>query len=333
MKLSIKPVTHWFLLLLFTDLAFAFLTWVIRPGAFKNVSLFILLFTAIVLLSGLWLEHLRQRKISQVLNRFLELPNEKNKSDLLQTAGKEWGSAIDDLYQTLSSQAAQINEKTVELHAYRDYIESWVHEVKTPLFLSSLVLNNHREELSPYVYGRMNYIQHQISEHAERILYYARLQTEHVDEKFTEFRLDMCVEDVLAEYKPFTDERHIAVHRNLLPLRVVSDSKVLTFILSQLLGNAVKYADSDDGKLSVSMQQEQDRIHLAIYNNGKGIPPEDAPFIFDKGFTGNHPDRQNATGMGLYLVQKYAQRLCIQVALNPISTTGKGFEIELIFTL
>ena len=119
----------------------------------------------------------------------------------------------------------------------------------------------------------------------------------------------------------------------LEPLTVVTDQRVLRFMLTQLLSNAMKYADETLGRVSVSVWQEGDRVVLAVRDNGSGVPPEDAPFLFDKGFTGSHPERQKATGMGLYLVKKYARSLCVEVALEPSSTSGKGFGIVLRFSL
>ncbi len=81
------------------------------------------------------------------------------------------------------------------------------------------------------------------------------------------------------------------------------------------------------------MRQDGDEIHLVVYNNGDGVPPEDVPFIFDKGFTGNYPNRQRATGMGLYLVRKYAEKLCVKVRLDSDIPYERGFGIELVFVL
>ena len=68
-----------------------------------------------------------------------------------------------------------------------------------------------------------------------------------------------------------------------------------------------------------------------MHDNGNGVPAEDLPFIFDKGFTGYHPDRQKATGMGLYLVRKYASALNIDVRTETSLLNRFGFGIELVF--
>ncbi len=331
MKRYIKRTWHWIVLLLCTDIVFIFSTWLIRREAVRYMSLFFFLFTALVFVVAFAVELSGQRKDEAVLLDFLETPDDRTQAALLERFHS--GEAARRLCEEVFSAQALLNEKTVELSEYQDYIEAWVHEVKTPLSLSTLVMNNHRDEMTPYVFAHLNYAQHQVNEDVERILFYARLQADHSDIKFLRFRLDTCVSEVLEEYRPFIEEKNIPLTLNLCPLEVMSDRKTVSFMVSQLISNAVKYTDSSDGKISMKIRQDGEEIHLGIYNNGDGVPPEDLPFLFDKGFTGNYPNRQKATGMGLYLVRKYAEKLCVKVRLDSDIPYESGFGIELIFTL
>ena len=331
MNRNIKRTRHWSVLLLSTDIAFIFATWIIRREAVRYMSLFFLLFTALVLVVAFTVEFYKQRKDDAVLLDFLETPDDITQAALLERFHSS--KAARRLCEQVFSDQALLNEKTVELSEYQDYIESWVHEVKTPLSLSTLVMNNHKDEMTPYVYTHLNYAQHQINEDVERILFYARLQSDHSDIKFMRFRLDTCVSEVLEEYRSFIEEKNIFLTSDFYPLEVVSDRKTVSFMVSQLISNAVKYTDGNDEKISMTIRQDGNEIHLGIYNNGEGVPPEDLPFIFDKGFTGNYPNRQKATGMGLYLVRKYAEKLCVKVRLASDIPYESGFGIELIFVL
>lgn len=333
MKGMINRIGPFGLLLILTDFIFIFITWLLRPSAMKSVGIFILLFSLQIFTVAVFLERRRNRKITTALELFLETPNDENKAELVHAAGAAWEQSINCLYDKITSQSERINMSKSELLSYQEFIEAWVHEIKTPLSLFMLVLNNHRDEMSPAVYNRMNHMQRQLGDQVERILYYARSQAEHPDFKFTQFPLELCVQETVDEYVTIANENHISIHLDLQPQIISSDQKILRFMLSQLISNACKYADKENGEIAVLNWKEGDKIHLAVRNNGDGIPPEDAPFIYDKGFTGNHPDRQKATGMGLYLVRKYAEALCIDILLEPNSITGDGFGIELIFTL
>ncbi|MDE6025732.1 MAG: HAMP domain-containing histidine kinase [Lachnospiraceae bacterium] len=327
----LKQAGNWILLLLLTDLGFIFVVWILRRDAIKYMVPFIFLLTVLICAAGIFIEHLRWQKSEKALMQFLETPTEEIRAELLKRFGAD--EIIDAAYKKLREQSAMINEKTVELTSYREYIEAWVHEAKTPLSLSTLVLNNHREEMSPYVYGRMNYISHQLNEDVERILFYARLQAEHTDSKFVRFSLDECVMEVVQEYQPFFEEKKIKVNLDITKIEVVSDRKIVFFMLSQLISNAVKYVAESEGEIFISVNNVEDKVHLGIYNNGEGVPEEDAPFVFDKGFTGGHPNRQKATGMGLYLVKKYAEKICVTISQDKYIPYENGFGIELIFTL
>lgn len=331
MKRFIKRVRHWIVLFLATDAVFIFVTWIIRREAMPYMSLFIFLFTVLVLAAGFFAEFRRQREDKNSLLNFLEKPDEQTKEALLERF--ENSGAVCTLCNRFLSELARVNEKTVELSEYREYIEAWVHEAKTPLALSTLVLHNHREKISPYVYEQLNYIQHQLNENVERILFYARLQAEHSDITFTRFGLKDCVMEVLSEYRPMIEEKHISLTLDLEQAKVISDRKIVSFVISQLLSNAVKYADSKEGKISIMVYPREDKVYFVVYNNGEGVPPEDAPFIFDKGFTGSHPNRQKATGMGLYLAQKYTEKLCTEIQLVTQIPYDSGFGIQLVFTI
>lgn len=331
MRRFIKRAWHWLALLLITDVVFIFATWLMRREAVKYMSLFFSLFTVFVLGIGLWAEFVRQRKDDAALLRFLEMPEEQAKENLLRQFDNS--EAVCRLCARFFADLSLVNEKTTELEEYREYIEAWVHEAKTPLSLSTLVLNNHREEMPPYVYARLNYTQHRLNEDVEQILYYARLQAEHSDIRFAQFRLDDCVMEVFEEYRGLLEEKNILLTLDLNQTVVVSDRKIVSFMVSQMAGNAVKYADENQGKISVTLYRKDDKIYLGIYNNGEGVPPEDLPFIFDKGFTGNYPNRRKATGMGLYLVRKYAEKLCVRVEPDDCIPYGTGFGIELVFSL
>lgn len=329
----ISQMSPWLALLALTDLTFIFLLWIARPEALKSFSLFILLYTAGLLTAGIFLQRRRHSKIARALERLTEVPDEAAKEALLQAAGTGWSREAELFLAKLSQQADQINETALSLAAYQEYIEAWIHEVKTPLSLSALLLCNHKEEMSPYVYGRMRYAQHQLTENAERILYYARLQTGHPDVKYESLRLDLCTEELLAQYRALAEESRAAVRLQLSPAAVITDRRIAAFIFSQLLSNAMKYADPAEPELSIHLWQEEDEVLWAVRNNGSGILPEDAPFVFDKGFTGSRPERQKATGMGLYLAKKYAQQLGARIELEPVCTSGRGFGIRVIFTL
>ena len=329
-----KAQRPWLILLLLADLFYIFLTWLTGPETFLSVVVIILLFTAFTVFAGCWIDQTKQTKQREALQSFLLDPGKETEQRLMMAADEFWLPLIGNVSEQLRDQSQMIKEKGLELQNYQEFIEAWTHEIKTPLSLAALVLANHREEMSPYVYQRMEHVRRTVNSDVERILFFARLQSDHVDYKFIKINLSDCVQECLEDFHAICDEKTIDMQLDLLPLEIISDKKVLAFMLSQLFSNAFKYAMPVNGLVRVVSWQDipdDGKIHLAVRDNGRGVPPEDLPFLFDKGFTGSHPDRQSATGMGLYLVKKYAKALSIDVEVELISTSGQGFGIQLIF--
>ena len=94
--------------------------------------------------------------------------------------------------------------------------------------------------------------------------------------------------------------------------------------------NAVKYRRDTEPVLRISTGRAQRNVLLTVADNGCGIPEEELPRIFDKGFTGtNGRTGAHATGMGLYLCRKLCLKLGIQIRVE--SAAGAGTKIILEF--
>lgn len=336
-RIYLKMRLHWLILMLVSDLFFAFLVWLVSPGALKSLFVLIALFTLLTAAAGYAIDRLKIRERLYALDAYLEHQGEYEELELLAVMDEVWQKAMREAFSLLDKERAQNSEKQQELTSYQEFIEAWTHEIKTPLSLSELVLENHREEMSEYVYRRMQHVQRMAELDVERILYYARLHAAHVDYQFEKIFLPECAKEALEQFLGIAEERRIEVRMELAPVWIVSDRRVLNFMLSQIFGNAFKYVRKRGGIIEIAgwKDEEKDAAHgeirLAVRDNGGGAPPEDIPFLFDKGFTGSHPGRQNATGMGLYFVKKYAEVLAVDVRVEKELLPEGKFGIELVF--
>ena len=103
---------------------------------------------------------------------------------------------------------------------------------------------------------------------------------------------------------------------------IYTDEKWLTFILSQIVQNAIKYFDKQENKLTIYSQDNGTNILLVVEDNGCGIKASDLSRVFEKGFTGSNRNKANATGMGLYLSKKLCDRLGLKL---DIASTEKEY--------
>lgn len=103
---------------------------------------------------------------------------------------------------------------------------------------------------------------------------------------------------------------------------IVTDEKWFIFVLEQLISNALKYTKK--GQISIYMKEKS----LVIEDTGIGIPAEDLPRIFEKGFTGyNGRENKKSTGIGLYLCKNIMDKLQWNITVD--SEVGSGTKIYL----
>lgn len=323
---------QWILLLCMNSGFFIFLAWVAYPDAFKRVVLTMLIFTFVSLLMGVLFTWKKQQKQRNAFYPFLREPSAEHEAKLLQVLGDIHKEPLHDLATQLRHLHDELQEVKHQSLEYEIFIESWVHEIKTPLSLLHFILHNRKDEMSPLVYQRLNHTNITIHDYVERILFYAKLQAVHVDYSLKKVSIVECFEDVLLELQSLLKEQHVSVRTDIKDIPVVSDERALHFILIQLFVNAIKYRNVDRESLiwlETGFKQAKDSYYVKITDNGVGVLQSDVPFIFDKGFTGDTSNQKQSTGMGLFLVKKLCDDLQVEIEVE--SNYKRGFTIQLLF--
>lgn len=214
----------------------------------------------------------------------------------------------------------KITEKDSDLQESIEYYTTWVHQIKIPISVMQMILqgedtDEHRE-LSLQLF--------RIEQYVEMVLNYIRLGGSS-DFVFKEYDLDAIIKQAVHKYAPQFIRKHIRLKYESVNVKVITDEKWFSFMLEQLLSNAVKYTEK--GQITISVTE--DNI-LMISDTGIGIAKEDLPRIFEKGFTGyNGREDKKSTGLGLYLCRLTADRLSHRIWAE--SEVGKGsvFSVEL----
>jgi signal transduction histidine kinase len=323
---------QWILLLCVNSGFFIFLAWVAYPETFEILVLKMLIFTFATIWIGMLFTWKKQRKQRNIFYQFLKEPSTEHEAKLLQVLGGTHKKPIHDLANQLRHLFDELQEAKYQSLEYETFIESWVHEIKTPLSLLHFILQNRKDEMSSLVYQRLDHANITIHDHVERILFYAKLQAVHVDYSLKKVSIVECFEDVLLELQSLLEEQHVTVHTEIKDIPVVSDERALHFILIQFLVNAIKYRNVDSESLiwlETGFEHAKDSYYVKVADNGVGVLQSDLPFIFDKGFTGDTSNQKQSTGMGLYLVKKLCDDL--QVDIEVESKYKRGFNIQLLF--
>jgi signal transduction histidine kinase len=202
-----------------------------------------------------------------------------------------------------------------------EFMTQWFHEIKTPISVSRLLLETEvdSQSLSDEI--------DKIEGYVEQALYFTRLHEFNKDYFIQEIDLEKLIKDLVKDEMKTFFAKKMKLTLNLNPLVIFTDKKGVTYLIRQLLTNSLKYT-ADRGEITITVNPESRELHIC--DNGIGIPTEDLPRVFEKGFTGrNGRTNQRSTGMGLYLAKKTADKLGHKLSIT--STLGHGTTASIHF--
>lgn len=235
-------------------------------------------------------------------------------------------NVLSSLYNEQSSKIQRLYEQKKD---NEEFITSWVHQVKTPIAVSRLLIESNSNSPNKETLYSLEEELDKIENYIEQALYYSKIDDFSKDYLINEVGLDRLVkEGVKKQAKTFINKK-INIEIDNTDLTVITDKKWLSFILDQILSNALKYT-SFDGRIKIYGLIEAKTQKLIIEDNGIGIKSEDLDRVFDKGFTGyNGRENYKSTGIGLYLSKKLARKLGHDISIE--SKYGERTKVTIIF--
>ncbi|MCH4221269.1 MAG: sensor histidine kinase [Eggerthellaceae bacterium] len=226
-----------------------------------------------------------------------------------------------------------ISDVQSQQQGYRDYVETWVHEIKTPIAASWLILENNPNAASSALSNELEHIE----QYVEQALYVARSTDVEADYLIRLVSVRDLINAAIKQCSRTLIEAHIALRIDPIDDTVMTDRKWLVFILSQIISNAARYQNTEELNPCIHIYVQhipigQDGIEsiLHIKDNGIGIPAADLSRVFARGFTGDNGRRYpNSTGMGLYLCKTLCTHLGISLSID--SEQGHGTTLSIGF--
>ena len=223
-----------------------------------------------------------------------------------------------------TSQQAQREQTTVSLETYNDlmdYYTLWVHQIKTPIAASQLLVKNIEDS---DLRQQMEQELFKIDSYANLVLQYLRLESFHDDLVLKRVPLEELVKEVVRKYAIFFIQKGLTVDLHDLDVAVITDRKWLLVIIEQLLSNSLKYTST--GGIEIYFKDQT----LYMKDSGIGIKDSDILRVFERGFSGyNGHLTQQSSGLGLYLSKKIADQLGHQLQMT--SQVGQGTTVAIHF--
>ncbi len=199
-----------------------------------------------------------------------------------------------------------VEKERKEKNEYIEFIESWIHEIKTPLTACILMLDNQSDpkNIRRELKKSDNYI--------ETILYYARTRSKDNTAIFSRFESEDVINEALKDQKLLLIAAGISIELNR-SVSIYSDRKSVKYIISQCLVNSSKYCKG----CCIHITSQDNTI--IIEDNGPGIPSHEIKRITDRGYSGKNISGEiTSTGMGLYIVQRICEKLDIDFIIESV---------------
>lgn len=243
-------------------------------------------------------------------------------SSMIDTLPKADTIAESDYRELISNLTKEISELEYDSSMkYRDMIEYytvWAHQIKTPIASMHLRLQSEDSPLS----RRLTTQLFRIEQYVDMVLAFLRLDSTSTDYVFKEHELDTVIKNSIKHFSTEFIEKKIKLEYSPIEKKLITDDKWLSFVIEQVLSNALKY--TREGSVKIYLDGDT----LCIEDTGIGIAPEDLPRIFENGYTGtNGRINSKASGLGLYLCKRVCENLGIGISAR--SEIDKGTVVML----
>ena len=226
-----------------------------------------------------------------------------------------------NLIKKLTTEISELEYKSgLKYRDMVDYYTVWAHQIKTPIASMQISLQNEDSPLSLRLSSEL----FRIEQYVEMVLAFLRLDSESSDYVFKEHNIDDIIRSSVKRFSAEFIERKLRLDYNPLNKTIVTDEKWFSFVIEQLLSNALKY--TREGCIKIYTDGEK----LCIEDTGIGIAPSDLPRIFEKGYTGyNGRLDKKASGLGLYLCSRICENLGIGISARSEVDVGTVISLDL----
>lgn len=259
-----------------------------------------------------------------VRKRHMQLSFQESLPEELTDFFPESASLIEQDYQLIieklkEEEKVSRNQVISDYNNMVEYYTIWAHQIKTPIASMRLTLQSDDSELSRKIQADLV----RVEEYVEMVLTFLRLDSDSTDYLIKEVELDDMIRPAIRKFKSDFIQKKLSVNYEPLEAKVLTDEKWLSFVIEQIISNAVKYTTT--GGISISISE--DKV-LCVEDTGIGINPEDLPRIFENGYTGfNGREQKEASGIGLYLCRRICENLGHKIWAE--STPGEGTKMYL----
>ena len=223
--------------------------------------------------------------------------------------------SVTDITETIQSVELrrEVDVANAASEAKSAYLASMSHEIRTPLhgvtgmlqLIGKTDLDSDQRRLLSNAQISAEALLTQIND----VLDLSKIESGKLEVHNEEFELTELVEEIATAFTTALKNDDIEVQCDIapdIPRRVVADPRRLRQVLSNVVGNAVKFTEEGEIRLLVN-RGDGDSIEFKISDTGPGIPEDELETLFDRYSQGAATSEHKGTGLGLSICRELAQ--------------------------
>jgi signal transduction histidine kinase len=235
---------------------------------------------------------------------------------------------IGDLTYNFNKMVQELN--SIE-YLRKDFISNVSHELKTPLasiqgFTKLLADDNlSKEERKEYIDIIIEETT-RLSNISNNMIKLSKFENQEIITNKKEYRLDEQLRKAIIMLDEKINEKNINVSLKAKPTTITEDADIVMEIWLNLLSNAIKYT-KQNGKIDISLVQDEQFVKVSIKDNGIGIAKEKQDRIFEKFYQADKSHSQEGSGLGLAIVKRIVDLIDGKIEFESEENKGTVFTV------
>ncbi|HMN67230.1 MAG TPA: CHASE2 and HATPase_c domain-containing protein [Bdellovibrionales bacterium] len=219
-----------------------------------------------------------------------------------------------------------------------NFMRMMSHDLKTPLArIQGMTEILQNESLTQSQSKALNTIQessHELTEFIGSILSLSRIESKEMKLQLKSRDVNGMVLDVIRKHEYMAKRKDIELVTELEPLFSIRvDEGLINTVLANLIENAIKYAPNGT-KVLVSTEEVNNEVVIQVADQGRGIPREDLPRVFDRFYRAKNSRTVTAgNGLGLYLAKYFVELHNGRIDVESQIDKGSTFTVRLPMNL